>query len=109
MRPFLHWEYQQAKDTQNKKALQRFRIALTEVAAAKIAEYPVPMDDLRDQLDLLPHPDTILNLPNSRGLAYPDAANIDLESDKVKPEGYDQALMQYLGTLSPEDVVRLTQ
>lgn len=109
MRPFLHWEYKAAKADSNRKALNRFRNAMTEIAAAKIGEYPVPIDDMRDQLDLLPHPDTILGLPDSRGAKYPDAPNVDLETDTVKPEAYDQALGAYLFSLSEADRIRLTQ
>lgn len=103
MRPFLHWEYQQAKQIGNKKALERFRNAITEIAALTTSEYPVPIDEVRGWLGLPPHPDTIMGLgAASRGQQYLDAVNVDQPSDLVKPEGYDQALAAFIATLPPD-------
>ena len=103
MRPFLHWEYQEAKVQQNKKALDRFRVSITEIAALKIAQFPVAIDEVRGWLGLPPHPDTIMGLgAASRGQQYLDAVNVDQPSDLVKPEGYDQALAQFIASLPPE-------
>lgn len=86
MRPFLRWEYLLAKASANTELLALFTKNLENFAFIKYTQFPVCIDELRQELKQPPHPDTIQGLPDSRGQKFLDDANVDKEGDDVVPK-----------------------
>lgn len=95
MKLFLRWQIQEllASHAAVPGVITNYAPVL---AALKELEFDVSVDETLVAIGYPPHPDSIMQRPNSRGSAMIHAADIWMEGDDVKPEGYNEALNAWL-------------
>lgn len=99
MKLFLPWELDSALATADLRSLGLIRNNAQNIAALKVLELPIPIDVIRLQLGFkVPHPDTVMQLADSRGAKYLHDVDEVRAGDDKKPNGYDERLAQLLAT-----------